>query len=208
MRPLSHSRDAIETLQAFCAAFKSTAERISVWNSENALVRKPIEPEEAVRLGFGDPEDRFVLLQGDVVRTDSAYNFGVRITGLPKYAVLNSSCDLIPGRSSSSLLLPIADIRRNDPEAKGKIGTLAKFGRFDSMYLPPLPDDPLDVIGSEIQFDGVCQIRTPDLWLATRAASLSLLGWRIFASFSRTVLARANPREVELRTAFEPRDST
>lgn len=41
------------------------------------------------------------------------------------------------------------------------------------------------------------------LRLAHRVASLSVVGWRIFASFTRTALARANPREVELRMAAE-----
>ena len=37
----------------------------------------------------------------------------------------------------------------------------------------------------------------------TSESSLSEVGSRIFASFARTVMARANPREVELRRAIE-----
>jgi hypothetical protein len=71
------------------------------------------------------------------------------------------------------------------------------------MYIPPLPDDHTDVIANVMLFDGICQIRSEDLLLANRIASLSLAGWRIFASFARGVLMRANPREVAMRTAIE-----
>jgi hypothetical protein len=71
------------------------------------------------------------------------------------------------------------------------------------MYLPVLPDDDPDVIGNVIQFDGICQIRASELLLSDRLASLSLVGWRIFASFARTVIARANPREVLMRSAID-----
>jgi len=71
------------------------------------------------------------------------------------------------------------------------------------MYLPALADDAEDVIGNAISFEGICQIRSSDLFLGNRVASLSVVGWRIFASVTRTVMARANPREVELRMAVE-----
>ena len=54
-----------------------------------------------------------------------------------------------------------------------------------------------------VQFDGVCQIRSVDLLLARRIASLSLVGWRIFASFTKVVMARAGEREVQMRRAIE-----
>ena len=122
---------------------------------------------------------------------------------MPKFAVLNSSCDLVPGRTAHASLLRILPIRKDEERAKEKLGTLLTFSRRDSMYLPALPDDTEDVVGNAISFDGICQIRSTDLFLANRAASLSLVGWRIFASFARTVMARANPREVELRMALE-----
>jgi hypothetical protein len=71
------------------------------------------------------------------------------------------------------------------------------------MYLPPLTVDSDDVVGNVVQFDGICQIRSSDLLLARRIASLSLVGWRIFASFSRAVIARATPRESKMRFAIE-----
>jgi len=71
------------------------------------------------------------------------------------------------------------------------------------MYLRVLPDDDHDVIGNVIRFDGICQIRSAELLLSHRLVSLSLVGWRIFWSFARTVIAGANPREAELRQAVE-----
>ena len=71
------------------------------------------------------------------------------------------------------------------------------------MYLPRLPNDPHEVAGHAISFDGFCQITTSDLLLATRIASLSLVSWHIFASFSRVVVARANDREAEMRKSVE-----
>jgi hypothetical protein len=75
------------------------------------------------------------------------------------------------------------------------------------MYLPPLPSDAAEVLCNVIHFDGVCQIRSSDLVLANRIASLSLVGWRIFASFSRMVVARANQRECQMRVAIEGQPS-
>jgi hypothetical protein len=164
---------------------------------------KPIEYGETAALGFDTPDDQFTVLQDDIVQTESAYFYGERIAGMPKFAVLNSSCDLVPGRTAHASLLRILPIRRDEERAKEKLGTLLKFSRRDSMYLPVLPDDSEDVVGNVISFEGICQIRSTDLFLARRVASLSVVGWRIFASFTRTVLARPNSREVELRMAVE-----
>jgi hypothetical protein len=56
------------------------------------------------------------------------------------------------------------------------------------MYLPPLPNDPREVIGNAVVFDGIVQIRLEDLLMSTRYASLSLVGWRIFGSLVRSIL--------------------
>ncbi len=200
---LSHDASAIYEIQAFCNSLKGTLARLQIWNAANAIVRPPIEPALVHELGFNSQNDDFSLLQGDLVRTESAYFLGERITAQPKYAVLNSSCDLVRGRAAYASLVRILEVRSTHPSAKSIIGELVKFTRRDSMYVPPLPDDSREVIGNVIQFDGICQIRMDDLLLASRIASLSLVGWRIFASFTRTVLARANPREVEIRTAIE-----
>ena len=193
----------IKAVQAFSNGLAGTKGRLEVWNAVNAIVRKPIDYAETSALGFDTPDDQFSVLQGDIVQTEAAYFYGERIAGMPKFAVLNSSCDLVPGRTSHASLLRILPIRKDEERAKEKLGTLLKFSRRDSMYLPALPDDTEDVVGNVISFEGICQIRSSDLFLANRAASLSVVGWRIFASFARTVMARANPREVELRMAVE-----
>jgi hypothetical protein len=73
------------------------------------------------------------------------------------------------------------------------------------MYLPVLPSDDATVACNAVQFDGICQIRSADLLLATRIASLSLVGWRIFACFSKAVLSRATRRELQMRLAIDQR---
>ena len=203
LRSLSHSEEAILELQTFASLLSGTQERLAIWNAHNAILRRPIENVEIAALGFNTPDDAFTMLQGDIIHTEAAYFLGERVTGRPKYAILNSSCDLVPGRSSYSALLRILELRRDEAKAKEKLGTLLKFARRDSMYLPVLPDDGPDVIGNVIQFDGICQIRSSELLLSHRLASLSLVGWRIFASFARTVIARANPREVLIRSTIE-----
>jgi hypothetical protein len=203
LRSISHSEEEIQAVQAFSNGLAGTKVRLEVWNAANAILRKPIEYGETAALGFDTPDDQFTVLQGDIVQTESAYFYGERIAGMPKFAVLNSSCDLVPGRTAHASLLRILPIRRDEERAKEKLGTLLKFSRRDSMYLPVLPDDSEDVVGNVISFEGICQIRSTDLFLARRVASLSVVGWRIFASFTRTVLARANSREVELRMAVE-----
>ena len=86
---LSKSDAQIEAIKTFSESLSKTARRIAVFNVPGALLRTPILPEEAQALGFDGPDDRFALLQGDVVSTESAYYLGERVTGSPKYVVLN-----------------------------------------------------------------------------------------------------------------------
>jgi hypothetical protein len=200
---LSHSEAALDAIKHFSAGLRDSSERIGLFNADGALVRSPISSDETRVLGFDRPDDDFRVLQGDIVGTESAYFLGERVTNSPKYAVLSSSCDLVPNRRGYAALLRVREIRRHDPEAKAKISLLLRFKRIDSMYLPALPVDHEDVLCNVIEFDGICQIRSCDLILANRIASLSLVGWRIFASFSRAVIARATPRECQMRMAIE-----
>ena len=200
---LSHSDVALTAIKEFAAGMKDSRERIAVLNASGAIVRSPILSEETKALGFNHPDDDFTFLQGDVISTESAYFLGERVTGAPKYVVLSSSCDLMPGRRQYAALLRIKEIRDGEPDVSAKMNLLLKFKKTDSMYLPVLPSDNSDVICNAIKFDGLCQIRSTDLALSNRIASLTLVGWRIFASFSRMVIARANPREPEMRSALE-----
>jgi hypothetical protein len=182
---------------------KDSRERLSVFNASGAIVRSPILSEETKALGFNQPDDDFTFLQGDVISTESAYFLGERVTNSPKYVVLSSSCDLVPGRRKYAALLRIKEIREGEPNVSAKLNLLLKFLRTESMYLPALPSDRVDVLCNAIKFDGLCQIRSADLVLSNRIASLTLVGWRIFASFSRMVIARANPRESQMRSALK-----
>lgn len=203
---ISHTEEALAEVQRFCLTLKDTRARLAVWNSTNAIIRSPIMCEDAINRGFNEDEDEFVLLQGDIVTTESAYSFGLRVTGGPKYAVLNSSCDLVPKRRTAACLLPIREIRRTDQNALSTLNQLLQFRRRDSMYLPRLVGDPPEIAGHAISFDGICQITLSDLLVATRIASLSLVGWRIFASFARVAVARAGDREIAIRRSFETLD--
>lgn len=199
----SHSEAALQEIRTFSDALKTTANRLSVFNADGALLRLPITPQETQALGFDNADDNFTLLQGDLVSTEAAYFMGERITSSPKYIVLNSSCDLVPNRRKNAALLLVKEVRSGETDARAKLNLLLKFSRTDSMYLPAISRDHPDTLCNTIEFDGICQIRSSDLVLATRIASLSLVGWRMFASFSRTVLARANPRETQMRIALE-----
>jgi hypothetical protein len=200
---LSHSDDAISAIKQFSAEMKDSRERLSIFNASGAIVRSPILSEETKALGFNQPDDDFTFLQGNVISTESAYFLGERVTNSPKYVVLSSSCDLVPGRRKYAALLRIKEIREEEPDVSAKLNLLLKFLRTESMYLPALPSDREDVLCNAINFDGLCQIRSADLVLSNRIASLTLVGWRIFASFSRMVIARANPREPQMRSALE-----
>lgn len=200
---LSHSEAALDAIKQFSDGLRDSTERIGIFNADGAIVRSPISSDETRVLGFDRPDDDFRLLQGDIVGTESAYFLGERVTNSPKYAVLSSSCDLVPNRRSYAALLRIREIRRQDPEARAKMSLLLRFKRSDCMYLPALPIDHEDVLCNVIEFDGICQIQSCNLILANRIASLSLVGWRIFASFARVVIARATPRECQMRTAIE-----
>lgn len=65
------------------------------------------------------------------------------------------------------------------------------------MYLPSLPDDPIDALANAVSFDEIVQVRLEQLLLATRYASLSLVGWRIFGSLVRTIMVRTGESEVK-----------
>jgi hypothetical protein len=59
------------------------------------------------------------------------------------------------------------------------------------------------VLANAVSFDGMAQVESADLQLSTRVASLSLVGWRIFGSLLRNVVARAGINEVAMRTSFD-----
>jgi hypothetical protein len=202
LRNLSHDDQAVQIIREFAKKLGKTSQRQKVFNEKGSLIREPIYYEDVVHRGLIDPEeDSFTLLQGDIVSTDAAYFLGERITG-NKYAVATSTCDLVPKRRQYAALLRVQPIRNDDPSAKQILTELLTFKSTQRMYLPRLPDDSPDVVGNALLFDGIVQIRLEDLLLATRHASLSLVGWRIFGSLVRSIMVRAGDSEIRMRSSI------
>jgi hypothetical protein len=203
LQTLSHDSQALDLIQAFAKSLGKTNARQRVFNASGALVRAPIFYQDVLKRGLlHSEEDAFTLLQGDIVRTDAAYFLGERIIDT-RFAIATSTCDLVPGRREYAALLRLQPLSKHDPNIKSLLGELLRFGSTQRMYLPPLPEDPLEVVANVILFDGIVQIRLEDLLLATRQASLSLVGWRIFGSLVRTIMVRAGESEVRLRSQSE-----
>ncbi len=206
LRDLSHNTDALQIIQEFAATFKKTKQRQEVFNRPGALVRPPILYTEVRERNLIAPEeDAFSLLQGDIVGTEAAYFMGERLVDR-RFLVANSTCDLVPERRNYAVLLPLQRIHPGETSeeqasTKQLLAELLSFKSTRRIYLPPLPHDPEDVIANAVEFDGFAQIRSVDLLLAERIASLSLTGWRMFASHLRGVLTRTSESEVKLRAS-------
>jgi hypothetical protein len=202
LREFSHEGKALEIIKEFAKQLGKTKERQIVFSTPGALIRQPILYQDVLEKGLiRSDEDPFTLLQGDLVSTDAAYFLGERLTGM-KFAIASSTCDLVLNRRENAALLRIEPITVDYPNVKQILGELLSFKSSQRMYLPPLEGDSEKVIANSILFDGIIQIRLDDLLMATRHASLSLVGWRIFGSLVRTILVRAGESEVEMRTAL------
>lgn len=202
LQRLSHDSHALELIQDFALNLGKTKDRQVLFGAEGVLVCKPIDYKDVLKRGLVDQtEDPFALLQGDIVSTESAYLMGERLTQI-KFAIASSTCDLVPERRKYASLLRLQPICSHSPKAKQIIGEMLKFKSTQRMYLPTLPGDADDVIANAIVFDGVIQVRLEDLLLATRHASLSLVGWRIFGSLVRFIMVRAGESEARIRQGF------
>jgi hypothetical protein len=199
LRDLSHDESAVQLVRSFAQGLGKTKQRQQIFNAPGALVRSPLDYDTAVASGaIESTEDRFSLLQGDIVSTDAAYLLGERLTGM-KFVVASATCDLVPGRREYAALLRIQPITVDTPQVKDLLGQLLKFQSTQRLYLPPLPQDPPDTLANAVLFDGIIQIELERLLLAHRIGSLSLVGWRIFGSIIRSLLARTGDGEVRLR---------
>ena len=198
----SHNQEAIDAVRAFAQNLANTQERLKVWGAPGVLVQSAILASETAALGFDSEADQFTLLQGDIVKTAASYLYGTRIE-TARFLVLNSSCDLVPGRQEHSILLPIETLERTSLSVKLDMGDLLKFRRNNAMFLPVLKGDNAGVVGNAVRFGPLYQIKSGDLLLAQREASLTILGWRILASCARMVIARSNPREVDMRRSIQ-----
>ncbi len=149
--------------------------------------------------------ETFHLLQGDTIRSDAGYILGDRQAGNPSYVVATSTCDLVPGRRESALLLPIEPRGLNDFESSRKLesdlSNLATFRSTRYFYLPALPDDEPEVLFNVAHLDPLAQCASDVLMLVERRASMTLIGWRVFGAVLRSVQVREAEGEAELRTA-------
>ncbi len=202
LRYLSHDERAVQLVRSFADQLGKTKQRQQIFNAPGALVRTPIEYDAAVASGVIDAtEDRFGLLQGDIVSTDAGYLLGERLAGV-KFVIASATCDLVTGRREYAALLRIQPITVDTPQAANLLGQLLKFQSTQRLYLPPLPQDAPGTLANAALFDGIVQIKLERLLLATRLASLSLVGWRIFGSMIRSLLARTGDGEIRLRSGF------
>jgi hypothetical protein len=199
LRDLSHDDRAVKLIRSFAESLGKTKYRQQVFNTAGALVRSPLEYDDALAQGIIDAtEDRFQLLQGDIIVTESGYLLGERLTEM-KFVVASATCDLVPGRRQYASLLRIQPITANDPQAANLLGQLLKFQSMQRLYLPPLPQGSPETLGNAVLFDGIVQVELDRLLLATRLGSLSLVGWRIFGAVIRSLLARTGEGEIQLR---------
>ena len=148
-------------------------------------------------------EDEFTILQGYIVSTDAAYLMGERMVGNTMFAVLNATCDLVPGRREYASLLRVLPVTGEGDALKSMLHHLLSFRSRRDLYFPPLPNEDVPTLGYAIRFDGVTQIRMEDLMLANKLCPLSLVGWRIFGSFARVLISRAGDGEAALRAKLQ-----
>ncbi len=199
LKDLSHDDSALEIIREFPRNLGKTKAKQKVFNAKDALIRHPIFYQDLLdRNLIKEEEDPFILLQGDIISTDSAYFMGERLIDM-KFAIASSTCDLVPKRRNYAALLRLKPITQESPNVKQVLGELLSFKSTKRMYLPPLPNDADDVIANALLFDGIVQIKLEDLLMATRIASLSLVGWRIFGSIVRNIMVRAGDSEVVMR---------
>lgn len=207
MAALSHTDEAARVIESAVAErFKKTAQRQLAFAQPGAICIEPLVHADAFAAGaIAADDDEFALLQGDIVSTEAAYFLGERIVGSPMFAVLNATCDLVPGRREYASLLRVIPITGDADTLKSTLHHLLSFRSRRDLYLPPLPNEDPPTLGYAIRFDGVAQIRIEDLLLARRLCSLSLVGWRIFGSFARVLISRAAEGESLLRSKLDRR---
>ncbi len=204
----SHDNDAADLIRLFSGSLGSTKKRQETFNAPGALLRRPITYADAVAEGILNPDaadDVFTCLQGDVIETDAAFFWGSRVTD-GRYVIASSTCDLTANRREYALLFRVFPLTSESPNIKQRLGELLTFKSTKHLYLPPTYMDVRDgtnVIAQEVFLDGVALIRNEALQLATRSASMSLVGWRMFGSLTRQLFTRTTANETSLRVAFD-----
>jgi hypothetical protein len=201
LAPLSHGTEPIAVLQEVLRQI-GKGER-QVFLNEH-LLRAPIR-HESIRDKLDPVPEGFNVLQGDIVRTEAAYILGARQIGGQSFVIATSTCDVVPGRRESALLLPIQPRRTGDyadaSRLRSDLANLIAFRTTRYFYLPPLPDDPEDVLFNVALLDPLAQCANDALALAERRASMTLLGWRVFGALLRSLQVREAAEEAAIRLA-------
>jgi hypothetical protein len=206
LAPLTHNPEIIHRVQAFAAAIGAkTRQRQPVLNLPRVLLQAPMTYADAMKRGYSSESDQFSVLQGDVISTQSAFFMGRRLEGQRRFVALTPTCDLVFERREFASLLEMTPITSETDKASELLSSLTAFRRTDSIYFPPLESD-LDqgILGFAVSFDKVCSIGNAEIQTATRLASSSLIGWRVFCAMLQSVLTRAGDDEVRLRRSFGP----
>lgn len=145
----------------------------------------------------------FFALQGDIIRTASAFSLGERPRGA-SYTIATSTCDLMPSYGRETILLlpvvPVTGGDESDEKLRRELGNLVSFRPKRYLYLPPLPDDDQSVLFNVVQLDPFAQARKEDVAVAERRASMTLIGWRVFGALLRSLEVREGAEEVDVRT--------
>jgi hypothetical protein len=215
----SHDTAALTQVQeALLAHSKKTNGRVDFLNAPGVLLRPKVTFEEAVEHGVATGLERFSLLQGDIISTDSAFTLDKRIDSGAKYIVPHSTCDLVENRvaqagsqtTECALLYPVVPVivdQENEDAVRGLLSNLSKLNSSRRMYLPPFGTDPRDatVVYNYIDFAQPATISFDHLHAATRLVSLTEFGWRLFASHMRRVMTREANGEAALRNIPWPK---
>lgn len=203
LAPLSHGLDALRIWQEVLRALKGTARQEFL---SDYLLCAPIYHPEAEKQ-LKKSLDYFRVLQGDIVRTEAAYVLSVRRDRGASFVIATSTCDAVPKRRETALLLEIEPKRAGYAPPKkiqGDLGNLTLYKTTQHFYLPALPDDDEDVLYNLVHLDSTAQCHNASLEVATRRASMTLLGWRVFGSLLRNIQVREGAGEPELRLAMGP----
>jgi hypothetical protein len=200
LAPLSHGDMALRVLKEAMDGM-SVGARQRFLNEH--LLRAPIYHEDVVAV-MPQPPDVFHVLQGDVVRTDAAYVLDQRQVGNPSYVIATSTCDLVPERRVTAMLLRVEPKRPGDfsdpSKLKNVLSSLVRFKSTQYLYLPPLDDDDDDVLFNVVHLDEQAQCANRDLLTVERRASMTLIGWRVYGALLRTLQVRETTEEITLRT--------
>lgn len=145
LAPFTHGPDALHIIQDALRGLKPRA-RQDLLNEH--LLCAPIYHDH-VKNSLPPDVEQFLVLQGDVIRTEAAYYLGTRLIAGPSFVVATSTCDIIPDRRKTALLLQVEPKRKDYAsveEIKNHLGGLTLFKPTRYFYLPPLPDDDPDVL--------------------------------------------------------------